>query len=173
MPFREEETRRAYIREYMRARRAGELKGKKDGPATAAQQAEEIERLRAQLAAERQRSRELEAELAAQAKAKDGGPMYAAAPAAKPLLTGDAQVDRLKALWHSGRDKYASFYAELDRVRLQVGDEALANWTFDNLRIGMTRITEIANILTTDDANRVKEELKAAKAHARQQRRGK
>jgi hypothetical protein len=99
--------------------------------------------------------------------------MYAAPAQGKPELTGDAQVDRLRALWKSGQDKFHAFYATLNAVRQQVGDDKLADWCLDNCGIGMSRITQVADVLKKDDAARVKEELKAAKAHARQQRRSK
>jgi hypothetical protein len=75
-------------------------------------------------------------------------------------------ADRLKALWKSGRDKYRSFYAVLNDVRLEIGDEALPAWCVRELQIGLTVITSTAAVLTKAETLRVKSELAEAKRAA-------
>lgn len=80
-----------------------------------------------------------------------------------------SQAERLRVLWKSGRDKYVSFFAVLNEVRKEIGDEALPNWCFDNLRIGITTITKAKGLLIETDREIVKGDLAAAnKAHHEQ-----
>jgi len=76
----------------------------------------------------------------------------------------DEQAQRLKALWKSGRDKYQSFFAVLDEVRKQVGDDDLANWCFDHLRIGMSVIVQTTKVLTETDEGAMKASLRRAES---------
>lgn len=72
-------------------------------------------------------------------------------------------AERLKALWKSGHDKYKSFFAVLAEVRNEIGDEALPNWCYYNLGIGMSAIAAASKILFGIDAEKAKKELAAAK----------
>jgi hypothetical protein len=74
------------------------------------------------------------------------------------------QAERLKALWKSGRDKYQSFFAVLEEVRHEVGNDDLAAWCRDNLQIGISVIVNIRGILLKADAARAKDNLAAAAA---------
>lgn len=80
------------------------------------------------------------------------------------------QAERLRALWKSGRDKYASFFSVLNEVRQQIGDDALPTWCFDELRIGVSVIVEARRLLTAMDAEIVKADLAVAKKAERDQR---
>jgi hypothetical protein len=71
--------------------------------------------------------------------------------------------ERLRALWKSGRDKYRSFFAVLNDVRQEVGDDALADWCRLELAIGISVISNIANVLTSTEAATVKFALSEAK----------
>jgi hypothetical protein len=82
----------------------------------------------------------------------------------------DERAARLRALWKSGRDKYSSFYTVLGEVRPEIGDDALPNWCFDNLRIGIDVITETAKVLRGVDAKIAKADLAAAKEAGRRKR---
>jgi hypothetical protein len=74
------------------------------------------------------------------------------------------QVQRLRALWKSGRDKYRSFFAVLNEVRMEIGDDALKDWCFDRLRIAFSAINVTANILGDVDGKIARASLKAARA---------
>lgn len=80
------------------------------------------------------------------------------------------QSERLKALWKSGRDKYTSFFSVLNEVRSVVGDDALPNWCFDNLRIGISVIVNAGKLLTALDREIVQSDLAAAKKAERDSR---
>lgn len=80
------------------------------------------------------------------------------------------QSERLRALWKSGRDKYASFFSVLNEVRAEIGDEALGNWCFDELRIGLSVIMDIRRLLTATDADIVKADLAAARKAEKDQK---
>jgi hypothetical protein len=69
---------------------------------------------------------------------------------------------RLKALWKSGRDKYRSFYTVLGDVRKEIGDEALAEFCLKELQIGLSVITNTANVLIRVDSEAVRTELAEA-----------
>jgi hypothetical protein len=77
-------------------------------------------------------------------------------------MSDEQRAERLRALWKSGRDKYVSFFAVLDEVRREVGDEALPNWCIDNLRIGLAVIASTKKILIKADADIVKRNFAAA-----------
>jgi hypothetical protein len=118
-----------------------------------------------ELEAERQKVRALAAELITMA----GEPMYSKPSEEKLTKTGDAQVDRMRALWKSGRDKFASFYTALHEVRKEVGDAELPSWCIRNLGVGMSIIVRTAGILRETDAEQVEQEFKAAQKHERQE----
>lgn len=82
----------------------------------------------------------------------------------------DEKAWRLRALWKSGRDKYASFFTVLNEVRQEVGDENLAHWTFDNLQIAISVILDTRRLLTATDAEIVKADLAAAKKAVKDER---
>jgi hypothetical protein len=83
----------------------------------------------------------------------------------------DQAAIRLRALWKSGRDKYASFFVVLGEVRVEVGDEALASWCIHNLRLGLDVMTTARKVLRAVDAAKVKSEFKEAKDAAAKQKR--
>jgi flagellar biosynthesis GTPase FlhF len=76
----------------------------------------------------------------------------------------DEQANRLRALWKSGRDKYASFFTILEEVRQEVGNDALQAWCFQFLRISLSVIVETRKVLTKVDADIVKRNTAAAVA---------
>jgi hypothetical protein len=85
-----------------------------------------------------------------------------------------ADAERLRALWKSGRAKYASFFQVLEEVRAQIGDAALADWCIDNLQIGLTAINTTSRLLTQTDGEIVRANLAAARQaeqDAREERR--
>jgi hypothetical protein len=75
-----------------------------------------------------------------------------------------SQAQRLRALWKSGRDKYASFFVVLDEVRHEIGNDALPKWCFDNLRISISVIVKTRKVLRETDAEIVKRNLAEAAA---------
>ena len=85
---------------------------------------------------------------------------------AKPTETTVQAVDRLRALWKSGRDKYTSFFAVLDEVRKEVGDDKFDAWCMRELMIGPSVITKVTGILHESDAKRIKADLKRARSGA-------
>lgn len=72
------------------------------------------------------------------------------------------QADRLRALWKSARDKYASFFTTLNEVRGEVGDDALPTWCIHNLGIGISVILNVSEALTKTDREVVRAKLAAA-----------
>lgn len=81
-------------------------------------------------------------------------------------------VQRLRALWKSGHDKYSSFLAVLNEVRTEIGDAALSTFCFDELRIGMSRIMKAREILTEVDVARVRAEMGRSRRSGRASRYG-
>ena len=80
------------------------------------------------------------------------------------------QIERLLALWKSGRDKYRSFFAVLEEVRQEIGNDALPAWCRMNLQIGLSVITKARCLLTETDADIVKQNLAATLAAERAQK---
>src|SRR5262249_14494296 len=80
-------------------------------------------------------------------------------------------AERMKALWRSGQDKYNSFFYCLNEVRGHVGDDALMEWCFENLKISITKINLARDLLRKIDAEKVKEDLRASNEAAKQKRR--
>jgi hypothetical protein len=74
----------------------------------------------------------------------------------------DEQANRLRALWKSGRDKYASFFTILEEVRQDIGDDALTGWCFHTLSVSLSGIAETRKVLTKTDADIVKRNLATA-----------
>jgi hypothetical protein len=72
----------------------------------------------------------------------------------------DHQAFRLKALWKSGRAKYASFFAVLGEVRQEIGDKALPSWCFHKIDIGLDVITKTTQLLRQVDAKIARDALK-------------
>jgi hypothetical protein len=70
-----------------------------------------------------------------------------------------SQASRLRALWKSGRDKYSSFFAVLEEVRREIGNDALSDWCFDNLHISMSAIVKARKVLRETDAEIVERNL--------------
>lgn len=83
-------------------------------------------------------------------------------------------IERMRHIWKDARGKYASFFACLEEVRQEVGNEALSDWCIDNLRVSLDNIVKFKIFLRDDDAARVKRELaEAIKASKEQKRRNK
>jgi ATPase subunit of ABC transporter with duplicated ATPase domains len=81
----------------------------------------------------------------------------------------EQQAERLRVLWKSGRDKYNSFFAVLEEVRAEIGDEALPKWCVDNLQIGLSVITETRKVLLRVDAEIYRRNLEASVIIAEEQ----
>jgi hypothetical protein len=74
----------------------------------------------------------------------------------------DDQAHRLIVLWKSARDKYRSFFAVLNEVKREIGDDALSVYCREQLRISLSIILETRNLLSKTDSEIVKEELATA-----------
>jgi hypothetical protein len=82
----------------------------------------------------------------------------------------EQQQERLRALWKSGRDKYRSFFAVLEQVRHEIGNDALPKYCVEELGIGLSVITLATNILNGIDAKIAKSELVTANALEKERR---
>ena len=83
--------------------------------------------------------------------------------AAKTLVP-DEQLERMRVLWKKGRNMLSSFFTELDAARRQIGDDELfSDWCFYHLGVGVIQLGEVATILKRDDADRIRNDLAAAK----------
>jgi hypothetical protein len=79
-------------------------------------------------------------------------------------LVPNEQTERMQILWKKGRNLFASFFTELDTTRRQIGnDELFSDWCFYHLGVGVIQLSEVATILKRDDADRIRNELAAAK----------
>jgi len=79
-------------------------------------------------------------------------------------LVPTEQLERMQVLWKKGRNMLASFFTELDTARRQIGDdELLSDWCFYHLGVGVIQLGEVATILKRDDADRIRNDLVAAK----------
>ncbi len=85
-------------------------------------------------------------------------------------MVDQQQVLRLQALFKSGRDKLQSFFAVLNEVRLEIGDQALPSWCFNELHIGFSVVDNIAKVLVKTDEERIRIELREARIAQRDQR---
>jgi hypothetical protein len=83
----------------------------------------------------------------------------------------EQQTERLRALFKSGRDKYQSFFAVLEEVRQEIGDDALPKFCVEELGIGLSVITQATGILHSVDAKIARSELAVANEIAKEQRR--
>ena len=61
------------------------------------------------------------------------------------------QINTLRALWKSGRDKYVSFFAVLDEVRQENGDDAMDEWCRSKLGISLGYIIKASSVLNNAD----------------------
>ena len=83
--------------------------------------------------------------------------------AARALVSNE-QLERMQVLWKKGRNMLASFFTELDTARRQIGnDELFSDWCFYHLGVGVIQLGEVATILKRDDADRIRNDLAAAK----------
>ena len=83
--------------------------------------------------------------------------------AARNLVPGE-QLERMQVLWKKGRNFFASFFTELDTARRRIGDDELfSDWCFYHLGVGVIQLGEVATILKRDDADRIRNDLAAAK----------
>jgi hypothetical protein len=63
----------------------------------------------------------------------------------------DEQINRLRALWKSGRDKFYSFFRVLQDVHQEIGDKAMQEWCSTNLRISLGVMENASGALPEDD----------------------
>ena len=83
---------------------------------------------------------------------------------AAKILVPDEQLERMQVLWKKGRNMLSSFFTELDTARRQIGDDELfSDWCFYHLGVGVIQLGEVATILKRDDADRIRNDLAAAK----------
>ena len=83
---------------------------------------------------------------------------------AAKILVPDEQLERMRVLWKKGRNMLSSFFTELDTARRQIGDDELfSDWCFYHLGVGVIQLGEVATILKRDDADRIRNDLAAAK----------
>jgi len=83
--------------------------------------------------------------------------------AARTLVPNE-QLERMQVLWKKGRNMLASFFTELDTARRQIGnDELFSDWCFYHLGVGVIQLGEVATVLKRDDADRIRNDLAAAK----------
>lgn len=89
----------------------------------------------------------------------------------KGFIMDIQQAERLRALWKSGRDKYSSFFAGIEEVRREIGNESLPAWCVTNLQIGLVAITKAVNLLNEIDAQKAKAALSSANKAGQEQKR--
>ena len=118
--------------------------------------AADVTKLRAEIAA-------LKAENAA---LKSGAKRKPMSDATLPK-SDDEQINRLRALWKSGRDKYYSFFTVLNDVNQEIGDKAMETWCNSKLSIGLGVIENASGALREEDQDRVKADLKKWRKAAR------
>jgi hypothetical protein len=68
----------------------------------------------------------------------------------------------LKALWKSGRDKYQSFFTQLDQVQSIIGKAAIPEWCRTKLGIGHDKILKATKVLHETDEKIFREKLTSA-----------
>jgi cobalamin biosynthesis Mg chelatase CobN len=74
------------------------------------------------------------------------------------------QVERMRVLWTKGRNMFSAFFAEIETVRRQIGDDELfASWCFFQLHIDVATQSDMAVALKKDDTARVRRDLAAAR----------
>jgi hypothetical protein len=86
-----------------------------------------------------------------------------------PDYTDKANVMRVH--WKRGRDHFSSFYSMLEEVRREIGDENLATWCFNELRIGLTIVNRVSDVLRENDARIARDNLAAARRAEQDRRR--
>lgn len=86
-------------------------------------------------------------------------------------MNEEEYIQRLQALWKSGRDKYQSFFTVLGEVRDQIGDKELDRWCYSKLLIGLEVIFKVTRILKEVDEAAARRELAAARVIAKEERR--
>jgi len=69
---------------------------------------------------------------------------------------------RLRVAWDRGINHLASFYALLDNKRREIGDAALRDWCFFELKVSLSIIMQVSQVLEDADRERVREELARA-----------
>ena len=79
-------------------------------------------------------------------------------------------INRLKTSWKKGREYYTSFFSVLNNVRKEIGDEALPNWCFDNLNIGLSVILDYRKLLGPVEARKVADNFAAANKAEKEQK---
>jgi hypothetical protein len=70
-----------------------------------------------------------------------------------------SEVKRIRVAWDRGINHLASFYAMLDNKRKEIGDGALRDYCFFELKISLSIIMQVSQILEDADRERVREEL--------------
>src|SRR5208282_4282240 len=73
------------------------------------------------------------------------------------------RINKLRTVWKKARNYYATFFVELNGVRKELGDDALAAWCFDELQIGVTALQNATHFLGKIDGGLMRDELKRAK----------
>lgn len=80
--------------------------------------------------------------------------------------------NKASVLWNKGQNFFSAFFAEIDQVRRQIGnDTVFARWCFDELHIPLVAITRVTEVLTIVDGQIAKAHLASAKAAEQAQRR--
>jgi len=69
---------------------------------------------------------------------------------------------RLRVAWDRGINHLASFYTLLDNKRREIGDAALRDWCFFELKVSLSIIMQVSQVLEDADRERVREELARA-----------
>jgi hypothetical protein len=80
------------------------------------------------------------------------------------------EANRLKALWKSGRDKYASFFVVLGEVQKEVGKDKLGAWCYHHFRMPLHVVMKMSAFLAEADRNSVGREFAGAIASEKQQK---
>ena len=79
-------------------------------------------------------------------------------------LVSIEQMERMRVLWKKGRNMFASFFAEADAVKQQIGNSDLfSQWCFFQLQIDVATMGNMAAILRQGDAARIRTEFAEAK----------
>jgi flagellar biosynthesis GTPase FlhF len=80
--------------------------------------------------------------------------------------------DRAKVLWSKGQNFFSAFFAELQNVRKEIGNDAMfSKWCWDELHLGLMAITRVADVLSVVDAAKAKAELATTRAAEQEQKR--
>lgn len=79
------------------------------------------------------------------------------------------EARRLHIMWQKAENMFASFYAELERLRPQITDELLNDWCFWNLGRTLNGLNQVTKIFDDADADRIRASLKKARMLAQEQ----